>query len=84
MSFKEFLQEEYNYSVHGKGNSYVGMDMNKLKDKKKSFQSQIADLRDKVLKANLGSGGNKKAYFEEIKELETKLKAVDYAMKASK
>ena len=78
--FKQ-LFEKYNYDIDGGGNPYKDLKKSDLKRKEKAFQDQINDLRSKVQKANLGSGGDKKGYFAEIKELQLKLDQVNFALK---
>lgn len=74
-------EAKYNIEIHGGMNPYKDVDKAALKRKAKSFSDQISDLRSKVQNANLGSGGNKKAYFEEIDTYQLKLDQVNYILK---
>jgi len=79
--FKELFEAKYNIDIHGKLNPYTDLDSGKLKKKLKSFQAQVADLRSKVTRSNLGSGGDKNAYFKEIDELLLKIDQVNFVLK---
>ena len=80
--FKDFFNESYNIS--GKGNPYLGLDKASLKRKKASFETQIADLQNKLMRSNLGASGNKNSYTEELNKLELKLSQVNFALKGKK
>ncbi len=79
---KNINEAKYNIDIHGKFNPYIGVDKTKLKNKIKSFNKQKSDLENKVFKANLGSGGDKKAYFAEIEELNLKIDQANYIIKS--
>lgn len=80
-NFKELFEASYNIDIHGKYNPYIGLDKSKLKAKIKSFEAQISDLRSKVRRANMGSGGDKAGYFTDIEELTLKVNQANYILK---
>ncbi len=79
--FMEFLKEKYNYDIDGKDNPYIGLDKRKLTKKKDSFNIQVADLQNKLLRGNMGASGDKKQMNKEITELKIKLEQVEYILK---
>lgn len=79
--FKELFTEAYNFDIQGDGNRYLNLDKKSLKKKIKSFNTQIADLRNKAQKATFGSGGNREVYFTEIDNLNLSLAQAQYALK---
>ena len=82
--FKELFErnsQAYDYDIHGAGNKYKDFDKNKLKGYIKSFNIQISDLRRKAQQASLGSGGDRKGYFEEITNLNLKIAQAEYILR---
>ena len=81
MKFRDLLEGKYNIEINGGMNPYKDEDISKLQKKAKSFSDQIADLRSKVLKANVGAGGDKKHFFDEIEKYQLKLDQVNFIIK---